>query len=60
MKPFTSTQEKVLLAFAVFGLIVPNGFFLYYASVAPAALHAAFSNPVSLVFITEAFFLMFL
>lgn len=60
MKPFTPIQEKVLLALAVSGFIVPNGVFLYYALVAPAALHAAFSNPVSLVFITEAFFLMFL
>ena len=60
MKPFTATQEKLLLALAVFGLIVPNGFFLYYLLVAPASLHAALSNPVALVFITEAFLLMFL
>jgi hypothetical protein len=31
MKPFTTTQEKLLLAIAAFGLIVPTGFFLYYA-----------------------------
>lgn len=60
MEPFTPAQEKVLLALAVSGLIVPNGVFLYYALVTPAAVHAALSNPVSLVFITEAFFLMFL
>ncbi len=60
MEPFTPTQEKLLLALAVFGLIVPNGFFLYYSLVAPAALDAALSNPVALVFITEAFLLMFL
>lgn len=60
IKPFTPIQEKLLLALAAFGLVVPNGFFLYYSLVAPAALHAALSNPVALVFITEAFFLMFL
>jgi hypothetical protein len=60
MKPFTPTQEKLLLALAIFGLIIPNGFFLYYSLVSPAALHAALSNPVALVFITEAFLLMFL
>ena len=60
MKPFTTTQERLLLALSVFGLIVPNGFFLYYSLFAPAALHAAFSNPVALVFMTEAFLLMFL
>lgn len=60
MKPFSRTQERLLLALAVFGLIVPNGVFLYYSLVAPAALHAALRNPVALVFITEAFLLMFL
>jgi hypothetical protein len=60
MKPFTPTQEKLLLALAIFGLIIPNGFFLYYSLVSPAALHASLSNPVALVFITEAFLLMFL
>ncbi|MDX2227434.1 MAG: hypothetical protein SFY92_10145 [Verrucomicrobiae bacterium] len=60
MKPFTRTQEKLLLILAIFGLIVPNGFFLYYSLIAPAALHAALGNPVALVFITEAFLLMFL
>ena len=58
MRPFTTAQEKLLFALAIFGLLVPNGFFLYYSLVAPAALHAALSNPVALVFITEAFLLM--
>ncbi len=60
MKPFTKTQEALLLALSIFGLLVPNGFFLYYSVVAPTALQAALSNPVALVFITEAFLLMFL
>ena len=60
MKPFSRTQESILLALAIFGLIVPNGSFLYYSFVAPATHHAALTNPVALVFITEAFLLMFL
>ena len=60
MKPFSPTQEKFLLGLALFGLVVPNGFFLYYSLIAPATLHAALTNPVALVFITEAFLLMFL
>src|SRR3954471_24926150 len=60
MKPFTAIQEKLLLALAIFGLIVPNGFFLYYSLIAPASLHTALNNPVALVLIIEAFFLMFL
>ena len=60
MKPFTTGQEKLLLALAIFGLIVPNGIFLYYALGTPATVHATLRNPVELVFITEAFALMFL
>ena len=60
MKPFTGIQEKLLLALAIFGIIVPNGFFLYCSLVEPAATHALLSNPVGLVFIGEAFLLMFL
>ncbi|MDQ3545452.1 MAG: hypothetical protein M3429_02875, partial [Verrucomicrobiota bacterium] len=60
MKPFTETQENLFLGMAISGLIVPNGFFLYYSLVAPASLHAALTNPIALVFITEAFVLMFL
>ena len=60
MKPFSNSQNRLLLTFALFGLIVPNGIFLYYSLRAPATLYAALGNPVSLVFIGEAFFLMFL
>ncbi|GEP42797.1 hypothetical protein [Brevifollis gellanilyticus] len=60
MKPFTETQEKLLLGLALFGFIVPNGIFIYYALAAPAVMMAALANEVSLVFILEAFFLMFL
>lgn len=60
MKPITKTRENLFLGLAIFGLIVPNGFFLYYALAAPAALHTALTNPIALVFITEAFLLMLL
>lgn len=60
MRPFTPTQEKVLLFLAVFGLLVPNGVFLYCAFLQPETLRAAIANPAALVFITEAFLLMFL
>jgi hypothetical protein len=60
MKPFTETQEKLLLGLSIFGLIVPNGAFLYYAFAAQQTLQEAMANPVSLVFIIEAFVLMFL
>lgn len=60
MKPFTNAKEKLLLALAVSGLIVPNGIFIYYSLAAPALLHDALTNPVALVFIAEAFLLMFL
>ena len=60
MKPFTESQEKLLLGLSIFGLSVPNGVFLYYAFTAPAVLQGAMANPVSLVFIVEAFVLMFL
>ena len=60
MKPFTTAQEKFLLVLAIFGLVGPNGCFLYYSLAAPPVLHAALGNPVALVFIAEAFLLMFL
>lgn len=44
----------------MFGLVVPNGLFLYYFLFAPAVLSAAFANPVALVFMFEAFLLMIL
>jgi len=58
MKSFTRTQEKFLLALAVFGLVVPNGLFLNYSLAPPAVLRVAFANPVALVFMFEALLLM--
>jgi len=62
MIPLTlsKTELRVLALLAVFGLIVPNGFFLYYFLTAPEVTREAMSNPISLVFMTEAFLLMFL
>jgi len=58
--PLTPIQEKLLLALALFGLIVPNGIFLYYAFCVPSVLVAALGNPAALLFIGEAFLLMVL
>lgn len=60
MHPFTPIQERLLAGLAFFGLCVPNGIFLYYSLVRPDVLGAALANPVALVFIAEAFILMFL
>jgi hypothetical protein len=51
-------ESKVLVALAVFGFLVPNGAFVYYALTDYEAMKVAISNPISLVFIGEAFFLM--
>ena len=60
MKPFSRGQEKALLALAIFGIIVPNGVFLYFSLIDATALHEALNNPIALVFMTEAFLLMLL
>ena len=60
MTQFIPTQEKFLLGLAIFGLTVPNGFFLYHAIFNPDIMWAALANPIAMVFIAEAFLLMFL
>ncbi len=54
----SSKEVTVLRALAIFGLIVPNGVFLYFAFSDTAVFLDALKNPISLVFIAEAFFLM--
>ncbi len=60
MLPFSRAQERILIVVAAFGLCVVNGVFLYYSLVDPSALRAALGNPIAVVFMTEAFILMFL
>jgi len=60
MKPFTATQESILLVLAVFGFLVPNGIFLYAAVVDPDAVRQSFSNPVAIVLWLEALLLLVL
>ena len=62
MKPitFTSTESKMLAALAAFGLLIPNGIFIYFMLMDQQVAKSALTNPISLVFITEAFLLMFL
>jgi len=57
---FSRGERRMLAALAIFGLLVPNGVFVYYFVTDPEMARAAMSNPISLVFMTEAFFLMFL
>lgn len=57
---FTPVQDRLLLLLSLFGLFVPNGIFLYESVVKPDLVQQALGNPVALVFITEAFLLMFL
>jgi len=54
----TSVESKLLFALAIFALIVPNGIFLWYAFFDRDVVFAALTNPVSLVFVLEAFALM--
>jgi hypothetical protein len=57
---FTPSERRLLLVLAAFGALIPNGVFIYYFLTSPETTKAALTNPISLVFITEAFILMFL
>lgn len=59
MNQFTQTQRTILLAIAIFGLVVPNGAFVYLSITSWDLVVAAMTNPIALVFIVEAFALMF-
>ena len=58
MKPFTPSQERGLLALAVFGFLVPNGVFVYELLANPDAVRTSLSNPIAIVLWLEAFILM--
>ena len=62
MNPITlsRTETRILAALAIFGFLIPNGVFVYSSITNQEAVEAAFANPISSVFIVEAFFLMFL
>ena len=53
-------EQTALLVLAIAGLIIPNGIFLRFAFSDSDYMKQALNNPVSLMFIAEAFFLMFL
>ncbi len=57
---WTSLESRILAALAICGFLLPNGVFIYTLLFNPDAVRAALGNPISLAFITEAFFLMFL
>ncbi|HMP91154.1 MAG TPA: hypothetical protein PJ991_13205 [Kiritimatiellia bacterium] len=58
MNMFTQRQQAGLLFLALFGLLIPNGIFLYYAFTDFSVVWEALGNPVSAVFIAEAMGLM--
>ncbi|MAE59956.1 MAG: hypothetical protein CMJ49_01215 [Planctomycetaceae bacterium] len=49
-----------MIGLAVFGLLIPNGAFIYFFVTDPQVTRAAMTNPISLVFMFEAFVLMLL
>ena len=51
-------HRSALLAISIVGLTVPNGIFLYFTITSPDIYRAALQNPIALVFMAEAFFLM--
>ena len=53
-------ERRALVALALASFLVPNGIFIYCAVKDFGLIVAAMQNPVSLVFILEAFVLMFL
>ncbi len=57
-RPFSRVVEERLLALAVFGCGVPNGIFLYYFVFDHGVVRDALYNPVTRVFMAEAFLLM--
>jgi hypothetical protein len=61
MQPLTLTpkEARVMPVLAIVGFIIPNGVFCFYVFDSEIT-KAALRNPISLVFIAEAFFLMFL
>jgi hypothetical protein len=62
MKPltFSSRSRAFLLLVSILGFTVPNGVFLWFAFTQFSAISTTLTDPVALVFIVEAFVLMFL
>lgn len=60
MLSFSQPQRTLLLVMAIFGLVVPNGAFVYLSITRWDLVVSAMTNPIALVFIVEAFALMFL
>ena len=56
----SKTESRTLISLSILGLLIPNSIFLYYFCTDRATTNQALSNPISLVFIIEAFILMFL
>ncbi len=53
-----NSNKPLLLIVAAFGFFGLNSVFVYYALTQPEMMTAAMQNPISLVFILEAFLMM--
>ena len=53
-----ASSQTVLATFAAVGFFGFNAVFLFYVLARPEVMAAAFANPVALVFIGEAFFMV--
>ena len=54
----TKRESRALAVLAALGFLIPNSIFVYYCIAHSDIMRAALNNPISLVFIIEAFFLM--
>jgi hypothetical protein len=57
---FDKLEATIMVLIACLGMIIPNGIFLYFCFADMSVLLNAIGNPIALVFISEAFYLMFL
>lgn len=57
---FSARERAAVAGLALASLLIPNGIFVWYIFCHPDVVRAAFTNPVSAVFIAEAFILMIL
>lgn len=55
---FTEQNERILLGLGIFGLLVPNGIFVWYFLTAREEVFSILMSPIGLVLMIEAFFLM--
>ncbi|MBX7151455.1 hypothetical protein K1X84_07430 [bacterium] len=50
----TAIQKTILLAISLFGLLIPNGIFLYYVAVEFRSLSEVMNNSLAVAFMVDA------